>query len=295
MSDVAGPPPWDPDLLGDPLAAFPAVHRWCRTFPGEERQLGMVRRWLASLLPECPARDDVALVVTELAANAVQHTASGRGGEFAVDVAVSQVMARVCVTDGGSPEGPRVVADPDGERGRGLVVVANLSARTGVCGDHRGRRVWADVPWVDASATAPAPSPGAADQDTLAGIAGRCPGMPSWSGRSPGQPARAEPAGLTPLMTPGLALRGLLTELARAGWAVRGMTVTRLEGTLQIEGGLLVRYGCGWLAWPAGRASARGRPLHVLHSARDPVGAARKLTRSAQGRQTAGRPGRVLP
>ena len=32
--------------------------RWRRAFPGEERQLSLLRRWIASLLPECPARDD---------------------------------------------------------------------------------------------------------------------------------------------------------------------------------------------------------------------------------------------
>ena len=294
MSDVAGPPPWNPGVLGDSLAAFPAVHRWRRIFPGEERQLGMVRRWLASLLPECPARDDVALVATELAANAVQHTASGRGGEFAVEVAVSHVVVRVCVTDGGSPQEPRVVADPEGERGRGLVVVASLSARTGMCGDQRGRQVWADVPWVDGGLAASALDPDA-DQDIVAGMAGHGPGLSSWSARPPSPPAQAEPTCLVPFMTPGLALRGLLAELARADWAARGMTVTRLEGTLLLDGGLQVRYRCGWLAWPAGRASVRGRPLHVLHSAHDPAGAVRKLLGSAQRRPAAGQAGMVLP
>jgi len=40
-------------------------------FPGEERQLAVLRRWLATLLPACPARDDVILVATELASNAI--------------------------------------------------------------------------------------------------------------------------------------------------------------------------------------------------------------------------------
>jgi len=29
--------------------------RWRRDFPGEERQLGVLRRWLASLLPALPS------------------------------------------------------------------------------------------------------------------------------------------------------------------------------------------------------------------------------------------------
>ena len=31
--------------------------RWRKVFRGEERQLGAMRRWLASLLPAVPARD----------------------------------------------------------------------------------------------------------------------------------------------------------------------------------------------------------------------------------------------
>jgi hypothetical protein len=124
-------------------------------FSGQGRELSEVRRWLRTLLPECPARDDVISVASELASNAVQHTASGRGGWFAVEVAWPGPVVRVAVADGGAPDGPRAIDDPDSEHGRGLLVVAGLSARTGVCGDSRGRLVWADVPWADAGAPTP--------------------------------------------------------------------------------------------------------------------------------------------
>jgi Bacteriocin-protection, YdeI or OmpD-Associated len=101
--------------------------------------------------PDCPARDDVASVATELGSNAIRHTASGRGGWFVVEVAWFRPVVRVAVTDDGAAAGPRVIDDPAGEHGRGLLVVAGLSVRTGVVGDHRGRLVWADVPWDDAS------------------------------------------------------------------------------------------------------------------------------------------------
>jgi hypothetical protein len=39
--------------------------RWRDVFRGEERELAVVRRWLTSLLPECPARDDVIAVATD--------------------------------------------------------------------------------------------------------------------------------------------------------------------------------------------------------------------------------------
>jgi hypothetical protein len=35
----------------------------------------MLRRWLESVLPDRPARDDVACVATELGSNAIRHTA----------------------------------------------------------------------------------------------------------------------------------------------------------------------------------------------------------------------------
>ena len=132
---------------GGSPAPVPGLH-WRRVFPGDERQLGVLRRWLASLLPDRPARGDVACVATELGANAVRHTASGLGGGwFAVQITWHTPVVRVAVADGGAPAGPRIIDDPAGEYGRGLLVVAGLSTRTGVCGDHRGRLVWADVPW----------------------------------------------------------------------------------------------------------------------------------------------------
>jgi serine/threonine-protein kinase RsbW len=161
--------------------------RWRRVFPGEERQLGVLRRWLALLLPDCPSRDDVTCVATELGTNAVRHTASGRGGWFAAEITWHRAVVRVAVADGGAPGGPQVIGDPDGEHGRGLLVVAGLSARTGVCGDHRGRLVWADVAWDDTGTVEPASSRDrheAAIRDGQARLASRFAGVPVWFGWS---------------------------------------------------------------------------------------------------------------
>jgi hypothetical protein len=159
--------------------------RWCRVFPGHQRELSEMRRWLKSLLPECPARDDVISVADELASNAIVHTASGRGGSFAVEVTWSGPVVRVAIADCGAPGGPRTVADPAGEHGRGLVVVAALSARTGVCGGPAGRLVWAEVPW-DAGAAAPGSGRDpfeAVIGEGEAGLAGRFGAVPTWFGR----------------------------------------------------------------------------------------------------------------
>jgi hypothetical protein len=150
-------------------------------FPGEERQLGLLRRWLGSLLPQCPARDDVTCVASELGANAISHTASGRGGWFAHEITWYGTMVRIAVADSGAPTGPRVVDDPDSENGRGLLVVRGLSMRSGVCGDHRGRLVWADIPWADPAAPLPAPDPyEAAIQEAEASLARQFGDTPAW-------------------------------------------------------------------------------------------------------------------
>jgi Histidine kinase-like ATPase domain len=156
-----------------PAAAVASALRWREVFQGEERQLGVVRRWLASLLPECPARDDVISVATELGSNALRHTASGRSGLFAIEVTWHESVVRVAVADSGGPTEPHVIEDPAVEHGRGLLLVRGLSVRTGVTGDHRGRLVWADIAWDGSNAPARA----------LAALARRF-DVPAWFGRS---------------------------------------------------------------------------------------------------------------
>lgn len=120
---------------------------WRRVFPGEADQLRALRLWLKTLLPPCEDRSYVLLIATELGTNAILHTASGRGGSFAVEIAWRQQAVRVAVTDGGAHTEPQVIDNPAAETGRGLRLVQELSVRTGASGDHLGRLVWADVPW----------------------------------------------------------------------------------------------------------------------------------------------------
>ena len=122
---------------------------WRRVFPGEHRQLRVLRDWLRGLLPACVARDDVIAVASELGANAVCHTPSGRGGEFTVEVVFSGSVVSIVVGDEGGPAEPRVINDPESENGRGLLLVRSLSLSVEVTGDERGRFVRADVPWTE--------------------------------------------------------------------------------------------------------------------------------------------------
>jgi hypothetical protein len=88
------------------------------------------------------------------------------------------------------------------------------------------------------------------------------------------------PAAETMTMAPGRALAALRAELASCGLPANGMTITRLQGILTPASGPSVGYRCGWLMWPAGRLSRRGRPVYSVHRAGDPAGAARRLTRT---------------
>ena len=145
-TDAPGAEAWPP---GSPPACR-------RRFPGDARQIREVRRWVTGLLPRCAARDDVLLVAAELGTNAVQHTASGRGGWFTVEITQRWQTVRVAVTDSGAPQGPELIADPLAETGRGLLVVRSLASHAGASGDQSGRRVWADIPWIPGTpATAP--------------------------------------------------------------------------------------------------------------------------------------------
>jgi serine/threonine-protein kinase RsbW len=145
-----------------PGAATVAGHpRWRRVFPGRDDQVREVRHWLLGLLPTAPERDDVVVVAVELATNAIRHTASGRGGFVIVAVTWHGPVVRVAVGDAGAARGPRLVPGPAGleQCGRGLHLVRALAASTGVCGDHQGRVVWADVAWAGARAAGATPHP----------------------------------------------------------------------------------------------------------------------------------------
>ena len=132
----------------------PGPARLVKLFRGEPRQVPAARAFVAAALAECPARETLPACVSELAANAVAHTASGAGGVFAVEVSrPAEGRALVAVTDLGGPGEPAIrprnAGDELAESGRGLALVAACSSRWGYrdAGDGRGRTVWAEVTW----------------------------------------------------------------------------------------------------------------------------------------------------
>ena len=135
------------------LAERPAVLAadW---FPGDAAAVGQAREFVAGVLGrDWPGLDDVLLLVSEIASNAVRHTASGDGdGWFDVFVSLAGHTARVSVVDRGSSSEPSIPDDAGGSLGesvltggRGLRIVDTLADRWGYGGDELSRVVWFEV------------------------------------------------------------------------------------------------------------------------------------------------------
>jgi len=109
-----------------------------------------MRRELASALDGCPSADEIILCASELAANAVQHSCSRQpGGRFTLRVEISRGdHVRIAIDDDG---GPWAEAGSSLDRGRGLVIVAALTADWGIMTGPAGCTVWALFDWLASS------------------------------------------------------------------------------------------------------------------------------------------------
>ncbi|MGH3328209.1 MAG: ATP-binding protein [Streptomycetales bacterium] len=131
---------------GEVAVAGAGCGSWTRAFPGEPLAVGHARAWLAALLDGGPLTDEAQLVLSELATNAVRHTASREYG-FTVTVEVGPRGLCLRVTDAGAPEPPVPTdAGQDEESGRGLRIVEALATRWGCEADRdSGCTVWAEL------------------------------------------------------------------------------------------------------------------------------------------------------
>ena len=118
---------------------------WSRTFPATPGQVREARQFLAGLLDGGPAAEDALLCLSELAANAVLHSRSREpGGQFRVRAERHGGHVRVEVCDQGGPWA--AAPSPDGQNGRGLLVVAQLARDSGRSGDeHAGWTAWFEI------------------------------------------------------------------------------------------------------------------------------------------------------
>lgn len=101
-----------------------------------------------------PAAQAAAACVSELAANAIGHTRSGQpGGSFTVSVHDAGDAVRIAVTDAGGTARPRARRPRRAStRGRGLAIVAALSAAWGSQRTGGGQVTWCQIHASDTTA-----------------------------------------------------------------------------------------------------------------------------------------------
>lgn len=112
-----------------------------RSIPlARHRTARLVREWGR---PE--AAGDAALLVTELATNALLH-GTVRGRLFRVQLTLTRATLRIAVTDALAERLPEArLAAPDEKFGRGLAIVGLLAARWDVVPLTVGKEVWCEL------------------------------------------------------------------------------------------------------------------------------------------------------
>ena len=119
-----------------------------RDYPGTMRQAREVRADLAKVSDRYPVADDLVLLASELATNAILHSRSGHPDEtFTVRASIYPgAYALVEVIDHGGRWTP---GDDDDEHGRGLAIVAILAGdgNWGIEGEAASRVAWFRLDW----------------------------------------------------------------------------------------------------------------------------------------------------
>ncbi|MFD5828759.1 ATP-binding protein [Lentzea sp. NPDC060358] len=121
-----------------------ASARTLHTLPEDEPDLASMRAWAGALLEDLneDVRLDVLLVCTELASNAYEHADAPRS----VRVQRHTDFVRVEVDDHTPAELPRLGESRLGDsRGRGLILVAQLSRSWGTREFTGGKTIWAEI------------------------------------------------------------------------------------------------------------------------------------------------------
>ncbi|MFJ4889336.1 ATP-binding protein [Streptomyces sp. NPDC088788] len=141
--------PTAPTVLTAPFASSPRGARFARR---------LAVRWMedGGYPPESDASGAVALVVGELTANAVRHGhVPGHGCRIRLGLDEGAGLVRIEVCDAAAAKRPPATLPPtcpDGESGRGLLLVDVLAVRWGWAPRQPvGKTVWAEVPTGPAS------------------------------------------------------------------------------------------------------------------------------------------------
>ena len=127
----------------------PEIVTFERDYPGIIDQARHVRTDLAKVAADCPVSDDLILLASELATNAILHSRSGHPDrEFTVRATLNPgEYARVEVIDRG---GNWTADEFDDEHGRGLAIVAAIAGdgNWGIDGDAASRVAWFRLDWL---------------------------------------------------------------------------------------------------------------------------------------------------
>lgn len=140
-----------PSVLISQVGTIPSLRHG--EFPADLAQAVHARHFVRCVLTRCATADDAALLTSELFANAIMHSRSGRPQEperrGSVHILVRHRCpgsVRITVIDDGSATAPTVRrAGRLRTTGRGLLLVQELATRWGHDGSEHGRAVWFEL------------------------------------------------------------------------------------------------------------------------------------------------------
>jgi anti-sigma regulatory factor (Ser/Thr protein kinase) len=117
------------------MASVMTSQTYTVTYAGRPDQVRRVRWLLAALLDGCPVADDAILLASELAANAVNHSNSGKpGGTFTFSMEIHPDYVWIEIEDQGGKWEERPYFE-----GHGLDVVSKLADEWAIEGNEKCR------------------------------------------------------------------------------------------------------------------------------------------------------------
>jgi anti-sigma regulatory factor (Ser/Thr protein kinase) len=122
---------------------------WRISIPGVPAIVALARQLVRAALEDCPRRDDIELVTSELMTNAIRHTPSGEAGSLVtLRIRARAGRARIEVGDSGNASWAEPApAAADAECGRGLGIIQMLADRAGHEPAAGGQVSWAEMHW----------------------------------------------------------------------------------------------------------------------------------------------------